>query len=341
MASPGGWSDVPWRAAASCGTAYDDVAVCFSESLSQCYVGRGVRRCSSVWQCAQCKAAISSGRQADVKQLATAAVEAGYSLYMLTLTVRHDRASDAVQLVAGLSEAWRRVKRRASWRAITASTVGHVRALEVTQGDNGIHPHLHVLFVVRDVELFRLSVEELRGQWADTVVSECGEASRPSAGRGWHLQSIDASAATYIAKLSAEVTRADLKSSARSPFAWVPEMADSPVAVARWAEYCKATKGRHSVRWSTGLREFAGLSKVAPTDEELALADIEDGRVVASTSATHWNVLLRKGRALPWVEDLERRCRAVMVLANSPPGYSRRTTVSRDWVTSAPAKLHR
>lgn len=105
----------------------------------------GVQRCGSVWECPTCQARIKAHRAEEI----TYCVESHgrERVAFLTLTVRHGLGNDLLKLRQGVADAWRATTRGAAWKRFGAAMGwwGTVRALEVTHGENGWHPHLHLL----------------------------------------------------------------------------------------------------------------------------------------------------------------------------------------------------
>lgn len=117
---------------------------------------KGLAHCGSVWECAVCQMVILQARAEQVRQ----AVERHGSdrVGMITLTIRHGAGDNLRELQRKLSRAFAAVSRsrayrggevrdgyRAGWKQ-RHGVHGRIRAVEVTHGPNGWHPHLHVLF---------------------------------------------------------------------------------------------------------------------------------------------------------------------------------------------------
>jgi len=287
---------------AGCGFALGgDVEVCemAGDHGPSRYV-RGVATCGSVWSCPVCSAKIRTRRSLEVEHLAKWHRASGGELVLLTLTLRHQYGRDLSTMVGGLSDAFRRLQRSAVWSLVRPKLAGQVRSLEVTYGDNGWHPHLHVLLLADAGQLGAvLGLCDLLGSvWADAVVAELGDEYRPSAAVGCDARKIDA--ATYVTKIAAEAVRSDLKG--RSVGVW--QLLDAGY----WslvAEYATAMRGRRAVQWSRGLRASCGLGREL-TDDELAAQLLDDGAatVVLVVPSTLWNKLHRAGLTCGVVEGL-------------------------------------
>jgi len=314
------WSDLPWRRTATCGEALGDVGVAWSTSHDACYPAKGIASCGSVWACSVCTGKIRALRVAETSVVAVRHAEEGGSLLLVTLTPRH-RAGDSLgPMVRGISEAWRVLQRDRFWREyVRPYLVGSMRALEVTHGftaesdGNGWHPHLHLLLLVdgqaslpRVLARVRRFVES---RWSNAVVDQLGPGAEPGL-RGVDVREIAAGDASYIAKISQEVARGDLKGAARQP--------RNLVDIGRldlWGEYCSAMRGMRAVQWSRGLRGAFGLQ--APENDEAALLlDLEDGLLVRWVEHRTFNRLHWMGRVPHLLESLEAQCRAVRDVAS-------------------------
>ncbi|PRW75701.1 protein rep, partial [Pseudomonas fluorescens] len=66
---------------------------------------------------------------------------------MLTLTVPHGLGDDLSGLLEQIHKAWRSTSTSRAGKKLRKllGVRGTIRALEVTPGSNGFHPHLHVL----------------------------------------------------------------------------------------------------------------------------------------------------------------------------------------------------
>lgn len=259
----------------------------------------GLMTCQSVWVCPCCSAHIAEARRAEL----TAAVQnwqaKGGTVLMLTLTVPHYDGDELRGLLDGLLGAHRDFVREYSFRQWRDSIglAGRVRALEVTHGSNGFHPHLHILLFLegqlfpevyhsgesftsddqaewkRTLEAREVAfnafaarqVEVLYPLWAR--VCERNGLGRPSLERGVNL--IDSrTAAEYVAKwgLEDEATKSHYKqgNASRSPWDLLRDADHPDEDRAREARrlfeiFANAFKRRHQLQWSRGLRELVEL----------------------------------------------------------------------------------
>jgi hypothetical protein len=116
-------------------------------------------RCKSVWACPQCSAALQRQRSDLVSRSLSVWRSAcpDSDVLMLTLTIPHYRRDVLLDLIGqthglrlGLLGAFNRLQTSKTWRELRRSGfLRHsVRAIEVTTGRAGWHPHLHLLLYV-------------------------------------------------------------------------------------------------------------------------------------------------------------------------------------------------
>jgi len=248
----------------------------------------GLVTCGSIWACPVCSGNIRHQRGREVSHAALEHLKAGGSLVMLTLTVPHSAGMPLHETWGVISEAWhacasgrRRKIDRERW-----GLTGYVKAVEVTHGGNGWHPHLHVLLFLGPSDDLEQLAAEVEAEWFERWHAFV-------TGRGWRAPSrangVDARAVTsstvgeYLVKVqdgepptgsetrrwtpAMEITRSDLKRSYEgnvTPFGLVNrwmENGDRP-ALAAWREYEVGSKGRKAITWSRGLKKLYGVDTV-------------------------------------------------------------------------------
>lgn len=110
---------------------------------------KGLQQCGSVWLCPVCSGKISEKRRAELQGCIDSALNRAQPMgvTLVTLTVRHGRGDMLADLLSKFSRAQRRLKSSRAYRRLLADfgIVGEVRALEVTHGKNGWHPHSHAI----------------------------------------------------------------------------------------------------------------------------------------------------------------------------------------------------
>ncbi len=325
------------RRFARAATSHDSVRLCGSARKDVAQVelwagegGRvqisGVNHCGSPWECTDCAPTIGRRRAELLDELARRHRARGGEIYHVTLTVPHDAGMPLKELRRHVSDAWRFCLSGAPWIRLKdrAGVVGFARALDVTVGRNGWHPHLHVLVFLRGpigprpmAELRRW----LRTRWTRAV-------QRPAKGLGAGLKSparlggvgvklVRAVMARYLAEasiaLGPELASHTMKQ-ARAPGHWTPWQLLHQLAVgewrtpgarrqatARWHEWAAAMRGARQLTFSRDLRAAYDLHEVedaAALREQLTLDLGEKPRRRITVAAWEWGNVVLKNDAL-------------------------------------------
>lgn len=197
---------------------------------------------------------------------------------MATFTAQHNSWQHCKELRNKLVTIWGKMTNKRAWRELREvfGMVGFVRALEITHGENGWHPHLHVLMMTnrpltddREEEIERW----LYGGWK--VAAMACEAETRFAAFDFQRASSAKSAAEYVAKWGAgcEIAKGaekDGRGGSRSPWQLLDDADGGDAqAVFLFKEYAVAMKGARHLTYSQGIRELYGLREAA-SDQELA-----------------------------------------------------------------------
>lgn len=269
----------------------------------------GLVSCGSIWACPVDSAKIRNVRAAEISMAAASWCRAGNSVFAVTFTMPHDAGMPLAPLFGVIADGFRSVICGRPWRRLKheLGIVGQIRAVEVTYGIHGWHPHLHTLvFVTGDRGVYDLADIELgrhplqvyfREHWAAFITGAGYRA--PDADHGVKVQRCyDAvEAGAYIAKtqegrgVGNEMARADLKqgrNGGRTPFEILEDFRWTGDAgqLALWHEYERASKGRQCITWSKRLRQILGAAPER-TDEEIAAEEV-GGQGVAILPAETW-----------------------------------------------------
>lgn len=267
---------------------------------------------------------------------------------MLTLTIRHERMSSLRRTRAGLTEAWRLLwqgtrgqRLRESW-----GVEHYIKALEVTHGENGWHPHLHVLVFHRGVigDVDRRNMFEA---WCDVVKRALGAAFVPDLAHGIDVR--ESRKDDYLAKLGLEVTSHRSKHGKKgNRHPW--EIAKDAVAGDSksrrlWQVYGFAMLGARQLTWSRGTRAFFSLRE---RDDDGVLAEDEVGTLVGCWTSAEWDA--RKSRDRRWLATVVSAMSSVAPIGAleslGAGAISRRGVISRrasavqvdEWATN-PARM--
>jgi hypothetical protein len=170
--------------------------------------------------------------------------------------------------------------------------VGQIRALEVTHGQNGWHPHLHVLLFACDP--FLEASEALYSRWAALVEdSGLGTPNR-------HALTLQegSEADKYVGKwgLAEELTKAHVKQArtrGRTPWAILADHFGGDDQAGRlFRDFARAFKGSVQLRWSNKLRALLELGNER-TDEEIA-ATVGAEDQFWDLASKQWSFIVRK-----------------------------------------------
>jgi hypothetical protein len=196
-------------------------------------------------------------------------------VYMVSLTSRH-RHHALRPTYEGQSDAWNRVAHGRPWRRFAEKWGVEyiVRAADFMYGENGWHPHLHVLLFI-DHPLTDAERVEFDGfladRWERMVVSALGAKARPTAEHGCVVT--ECRDAKYLTKLGLE-TIADTrkigleltldvtkrgKLGSRSPWqiAWDAAEYQRSEDGRLWVDFTTSMKGKQLLTWSDGAHELA------------------------------------------------------------------------------------
>lgn len=285
-------------------------------------------RCGRVWVCPVCAAKISETRRTELNELLLAAREValGYNsgepeyyprwhLTMLTYTIQHGANESAADVLARLDRTW---KRYSAGRWIQRFRerfyiVGTLRALELTHGSAGWHPHFHVLqfhdSVLREQiatgtqshpsqpEMIALA----RLRWSECALKTGGYAD-PTIGvdltvgkvQDYPLKS-DGEKELQRWGMTSEVTKQPAKRGRDGNRSMIDLLIDASngdeLAGQFWLEAVAALEGHKQLEPSKGL--WVMLGRKLKTEEEAAEdeADPSD-EVLAALSWEQWKIVL-------------------------------------------------
>lgn len=267
----------------------------------------GLERCGRIWLCPECAAKIRLRRGEEVAEGIGRHLDRDGGAYFWTVAIPHEKGDSLAAVFDVLTEVLRIVKRGGRYQRQKRryGILGQIKAVEVTHGRNGWHPHAHILLVTNRV----LEFDEWCS-WAaelDAMVAEAlEEVGWPPGLPGIRstMMPVDRGAglAKYLTKiqdkgLSNEIARADLKGGrkgGRTPFEILADFGEHALAddLELWWEYEKAVAGRSAIRWSPGLRDLLLPDQKKQTDEEIAAED-EGSEPVAYVTMPVWREIRR------------------------------------------------
>lgn len=283
---------------------------------------KGLRRCASPWSCPVCAPKIGETRADEIDQAIKAWMAAGNTVVFVTATLRHQLGDDLAGLLEMLQAAWSRTWR---WSAPYYSKKtgaltngdrvrpawygGQVRAVEITYGANGWHPHVHAaVFIPRGTGSAGV-VKSLRFRWEESVKLLGGSTDvRSDACPGWDVRSVHSGSglAGYLTKVEGgwsagrEIARADTKRKGITPWMLLAQaVAGDYASAVRFLIYDKATRGLRRIVASPGLLHLV-------EDEEAVEDHVDPDELVATAvlSPASWRKLLCRRLAASMLNDL-------------------------------------
>lgn len=265
---------------------------------------KGLVTCGSAWACPICAFKVRRKRAEEIRALVKH--HGADRVLMLTLTVRHgmNDALEEVRRVATL--AWKSVQQGKEWAPLKKAwgILGFTRALEVTHGNAGWHPHMHILLYLErplsDDEISRLR-SILAVRWQQKVrASPFGPSYEPDLEHGTDLRPVRM--AEYLSKLGLELSDIGTKQGRsvtnRTPFQIAADIVvsggSSAKDIAIWKDYCAGmykAKLLNHCSFVQALRKALGFRE---TDEELAASEPEpelEPQLLLSLSPHRWSTV--------------------------------------------------
>jgi hypothetical protein len=277
---------------------------------------RGLVTCGSVTACPVCAAKVRQARAEEIdRALGRHLAAGGGGAVFVTLTMPHDAGMPLERVWNTISGAWAALVAGRHRKALREQfgVVGYVRAVEVTHGRAGWHPHLHVLLLTEaplDLDELRVLHRFLRERWGRRVVAVGFR--EPALHRGVRVLPVSSADGVggYLTKLAEdegpsrtpglELARPDLKDGrtwgSRAPFRILAdhERAGRPEDWRLFEEWLHVAKGRRTLEWSRGLRARLLLDEQERTDEELA-EESDQAEEIAVLEPEVWTEIVRCG----------------------------------------------
>ncbi len=271
----------------------------------------GLEVCSSVWACPLCAAKISERRRVELVRAMGEAKRQTLKVFLLTLTIPHGLGDPLPATMEKLQKAMRYFgsgRAAATWRE-SIGLVGTIRALEVTFGKNGWHPHFHVLVFI-DGKVPRAQMEvDASVLWRKAAIKAGLPAPHPVHG----CDMSDGSWANrYVTKwgMENEMTKSHLKSTRgeKGSSVWgllaaVRDEGDKQAA-ARFVEFAGAFKGQRQLFWSRGLKDRLKVDE--KTDEQIAAEQQEEADLITLMTNDEWRAVYRQKKEAEFLSICEK-----------------------------------
>ena len=258
---------------------YENVEV-HCDNKTAYYVG--LQTCGSVWTCPICAARVAEVRRKEIEQAVGNAYSKGFQSVMVTLTFTHTKKISLKELLNKQSLALKYFRSGNAWTCFKNKIdfQGLVRALELTYGANGWHPHTHELWFVaptlkeKDIKKF------ITKRWINCL-EKAGLISNlrdKITNDALNKRSVDikmsCKSSDYLSKndnlnwgIDRELAKAANKGKSKGlhPFELLEVITEEHSKL--FIEYAQAMKGKSQLFWSHGLKEKLEVSDV--TDEEI------------------------------------------------------------------------
>lgn len=320
--------------------------------------------CGSVWHCPVCAAKITEQRRIELQDAISAWAKTGGKVYLMSQTFPHQVNHLLADNLKLFSTAQTKFKNSRSYKRIMEQTacLGSIRALEVTHGANGWHPHTHTLVFASPDQLELL--KQLDMVWIETLI-KIGLADRDQVNEmlmyAFDVQAGDY-AAEYVAKFghepsttsksltdshwgaSHELTKGHAKVgrrlSGRTPFTLLRDFTEGDqLSGELFIEYAKQFKGKRQLFWSPKLRKALVLPEAEKSDEEIATEEMPERELVTILDHDMWKLVLSRNARWDVLQAAEHGKAAVDELlielskrpASHQSGYYHKGHFSGNW----------
>lgn len=251
--------------------------VMLNESRGKMHYGN-VQRCGSIWTCPVCAKQITERRREELKIANKEWAKMGNYLYMITLTNSHNVSHNLNFLKLGQRKAMTRFfkGRKADNLMMLLGKKYHITNYEVTYGQNGWHPHHHILIFsdkYLGITAFCELEIELKKHWINCC--KLSHLPLPSMEHGLDLRD-GTYASQYISKwgLEYEMTKGHIKKGRKNsytPFDLLQfSINDFKVhgsdSSKLFQEFAIAFKGARQLSWSRGLKKLFSLDELQDQD---------------------------------------------------------------------------
>jgi len=256
----------------------------------------GLETCRRVWLCPVCAPRIAWKRAYLLEEQIRQWLGDGHAVLFQTLTFPHDYADPLKESAALAAKAFTAVLSGRRWQEEKTryGIEGTVRALEVTLGVNGWHPHLHILVFLRKPRGVRArrAIQRNLVQRFSKVVERAGY--RTPDPRNCPIEVVHSTGVgQYVAQtigVVSELTSWHMKKgkgASRTPIQLLRDVAESGSSEdrRRWGEWESGTYRRRQLTYSRGLRRrLGGAPEIDPATGEAA--EVENVRTSDSAAIT-------------------------------------------------------
>jgi len=255
-----------------------------------------VMKCGSVWICPVCANRIVNYRRKDLADFIDAAGRSGDHIALLTLTIPHGFGDSLVETLERIGKAKELMQHRKQWQTIARDMglVGQIRTLEVTHGQNGWHPHFHILLFTN-----RIIEEGIQARILEAWQKACLSVGAPLPNQhGVDLKKTTKGIADYVQKWGVDyemthgIQKVTRSAKGRSPFQLLADSTQDSFAGWLFVEYAEAMKGKRQLVYSKGLRKRYGFDQDL-SDQEIIDQEEKQTMIVGVIPRPTWAAFLR------------------------------------------------
>lgn len=272
----------------------------------------GLQTCGSVWTCPVCAARITEVRRQEIATAIDEAYKLGYQSAMVTFTFPHNNQMPLEDTLKQQAKALALFRKGNVWDVYKKKIdfLGLIRALEITHGSNGWHPHTHELWLIDPKTKEKAFKAFILKRWIECLKKVDLLPKNPSKQQleAVKKHSVDVKmnckASDYIAKadssanwgIDRELAKAVNKGNGKGlhPFELLAE--DAPRNQELFIEFVQAIKGKSQLFWSHGLKEKLGINQLS--DEEIAENEEDDEEPIHNKqiffTEKEWKLILNK-----------------------------------------------
>lgn len=289
----------------------NDVKILHNQKYKKAHYGN-LMVCGSIWLCAVCASKISERRK---KELVQAVENHQGGLAMVSFTMRHSVGDSLKDNLDILTKSYRSVTSGRWYQNLKTrfKIIGSVSNLEITYGDNGWHPHKHVLLFFK-YDVTEKTIEELRKQltevylkslWKnggfglDRVAVDVQEAKTEKQKYAEYMAKFDKNPSKNVWGVEAEMTKSHVKAVAQGGKSYWELLKEFSLTgeykyLLLIREYAKVIKGKQSLVYSKGLRKLLNLGQ-QQTDLEIAEEQDEEAILLATIAKDIWQAVTKAG----------------------------------------------
>ena len=242
----------------------------------------GLQTCGSVWNCPVCSARITEVRRKEIAKATEEAYKQGYQAVMITFTFPHNNKMPLKETLRKQAEALKIFREGNAWTCFKTKNkfLGLIRALEVTHGHNGWHPHTHELWFIDPEVKDKAFKSFILKRWIECLKKANLLPENPSKAEleAVKKRSVDVKmnckASDYLAKndsaknwgIDRELSKSANKGRAKGLHAFEFLAEDIPKNQKLYIEFVNAMKGKSQLFWSPGLKKLLKIDEISDAD---------------------------------------------------------------------------